>query len=72
MHTDKPVRMVLYGMWCYGDRELVIKIFRIHGSGEAKLFLVAHAYGLPRLAFGLGQGRQQQGGKDGDDGDDHQ
>lgn len=72
MHADEPVRMVLYGMWCYGDRELVIKIFRIHGGGEAKLLLVAHADRLAGLALGLGQGREQQGGKDGDDGDHDQ
>ena len=72
MHANKPVRMVLYGVRCYGDGELAIKILHVHCRGEAKLLLVAHADRLPGFALGPAQGGKQQAGQDGDDGDDNQ
>jgi len=55
-----------------GERELVVIVHDIQRSGQAHLLEVVFALCGNGLRLGLGQGRQQQRGQDGDDGNNHQ
>ena len=55
-----------------GKRKLVVIVHDIQRSGQAHLLEVVFALCGNGLRLGLGQGRQQQRGQDGDDGNNHQ
>ena len=50
----------------------VVIVLRKHEHRLADLVEVVHALDAQRLFLGALKGRQQQGGEDADDGDDHQ
>ena len=49
-----------------------VLIIAIHVPAELELAIIIEAGDLLPLGFGLTQGRQQHGGENGDDGNDHQ
>ena len=52
--------------------QVTVIIPRIRDPGQHQLLAIVEAGDACCFAFGLGQGRQQQAGEDGDDRDDHQ
>ena len=60
--------LIVDGLVAAGGK--VVVVTGIHGDGEEKLFLVAHAFGALGFFLGGGQRGQEQAGEDRDDGDD--
>ena len=55
-----------------GEAHALVVVASVHVEGEAQLLGVGRAADGLGLFTGLGEGRQQHGGEDRDDGDDHQ